>query len=264
MSKMVKTDVGQINWIGLWTFVSRETGRMLRVWIQTLGAPWMSAVLYILIFGRIVGARINLIGAVHYIDFVLPGLVMMNIMTSAFSHTSSSVYFAKWIRSIDELLVAPFSYFEMIIGFMAGGVVRAIIVGMGIYALAIFFTTATISHIGWMLFYVLVVSIVFSFAGMLVSLWAKNFEQLSLPTIFIITPLTFLGGVFNSIDMMPHGLQWVVRLNPFFYFVSGLRCSMINVCEAGTGLTNIVIVGLAVVLGWWTWYLFKIGWRIRE
>lgn len=255
---------GGANFTGLWTFISRETGRMFRVWIQTLGAPWMSAVLYILIFGRIVGERIDLVQSVHYIDFVLPGLVMMNMMTSAFSHTSTSVYFAKWIRSIDEMLVAPFSYLEMIIGFMAGGVVRAVTVGLGVYLLAILFTTATVAHFGLMLVYVVSVSIVFSFAGMLVALWARNFEQLSLPTIFIITPLTFLGGVFNSIDMMPRTLQWVVKLNPFFYFVSGLRCSMINVCEANAWASAFVIGGLVIGLGWLTWYLFKIGYRIRE
>ncbi len=253
-----------MNTIGLYTFISRETSRMFRVWIQTLGAPWTSAVLYILIFGRIVGARIDLIGAVHYIDFVLPGLVMMNIMTSAFSHTSSSVYFAKWIRSIDEMLVAPFSYLEMIIGFMAGGVVRGVVVGIGVYVLAVFFTTATIAHVGLTLFYIVAVSTIFAFAGMLVALWAKNFEQLSLPTIFIITPLTFLGGVFNSIDMMPEAFRWVLHINPFFYFVSGLRCSMINVCEANPYIGATVVLGLVFGLGFWVWYLFKIGYKIRE
>jgi ABC-2 type transport system permease protein len=253
-----------INWIGLQTFISREIGRMFRVWIQTLGAPWISAMLYILIFGRIIGARIDLIHGVHYIDFVLPGLVMMNMMTSAFSHTSSSVYFAKWIRTIDEVLVAPFSYVEMIIGFMAGGVARAIIVGAGVYAMAVFFTTATISHLGLLLFYVFSISIIFSFLGMLVALWSKNFEQLSLPSIFIITPLTFLGGVFNSIDMLPGTLKYFVLANPFFYFVSGLRCSMIGVCEANVYVGAGLVIALVFGLGYLVWYLFKIGWRIRE
>ncbi len=252
------------NWAGLLTYIQRDTGRMFRVWIQTLGAPWTSAVLYILIFGRIVGARVNLIGAVHYIDFVLPGLVMMNIMTSAFSHTSTSLYFAKWIRSIDEILVAPFSYLEMIVGFMAGGIIRAIVVGIGVYALAVFFTTATIAHIGMTIFYIVTVGTVFAFAGMLVALWAKNFEQLSLPTIFIITPLTFLGGVFNSIDMIPEAFRWVLHVNPFFYFVNGLRCSMINICEASAWVGVTVVLGLILGLGYWVWYLFKIGYKIRE
>src|SRR3989344_6816779 len=134
------------NWIGLYTFVSREVGRMFRIWIQTLGAPWSSAMLYILIFGYVIGQRISSIGGVSYIDFVLPGLVMMNVMASAFAHTSFSLYIMKWWRSIDELLVAPLSYLEMIAGFMIAGVVRAVATGAGVYVLAVFFTTATIDH----------------------------------------------------------------------------------------------------------------------
>lgn len=253
-----------VNWIGLYTFISREVGRMFRVWIQTLGAPWISALLYILIFGHVVGQRISSIGGVPYIDFVLPGIVMMNIMASAFLHTSTSVYFMKWIRSIDEILVAPFSYLEMIAGFMAGGVVRAVVVGLGVYVLAIFFTSASIAHFWLMILYITSISIIFSFAGMLVALWAKNFEQLSVPSIFVITPLTFLGGVFNSITMMPPILRWVVRLNPFFYFVDGLRYSMIGVRESNAIGGALLIIGLCFSLGWLTWRLFKKGWRIRD
>ncbi|MEK7150910.1 MAG: ABC transporter permease [Patescibacteria group bacterium] len=256
--------MSNVNWIGLYTFVSREVGRTFRAWIQNLGAPWSSALLYILIFGHVIGSQISLIKGVRYIDFVLPGVVMMNMMASAFSHTEFSVYFMKWIRSIDELLVAPFSYLEMIIGFVIGGVTRAIIVGAGVYVLAIFFTTATIAHFWSMLFYAFFISVIFSFAGMLIALWSKTFEQLSLPTIFIITPLTFLGGVFNSIDMMPPTLQWVVRINPFFYFVDGLRYSMIGVRESNEIIGYMIILGLTLGLGGLTWYLFKIGWRIRE
>lgn len=254
----------KINWIGLWTFVSRETARVFRVWIQTLGAPWISALLYILIFGHVVGQRISSINGVSYIDFVLPGIVMMNVMASAFMHTSTSLYIMKWIRSIDEILVAPFSYVEMIIGFMAGGVVRAVIVGLGVYGLAIFFTTASVAHLGLALLYVIAIATIFAFAGMLVALWAKNFEQLSLPSIFIITPLTFLGGVFNSIHMMPPTLQWVVRLNPFFYFVDGLRYAMIGVSESNRLGGAALIIVLIAGLGFWVWNLFKVGYKIRE
>lgn len=252
------------NWIGLYTFISREVGRTFRAWVQNLGAPWSAALLYILIFGHIIGSRITAIHGVPYIDFVLPGIVMMNMMASAFSHASFSVFIMTWMRSIDELLVAPFSYLEMIVGFVVGGVMRAIIVGIGVYLMAIFFTSATIAHFWSMLFYAFFISVIFSFAGMLVALWSKTFEQLSLPTIFIITPLTFLGGVFNSIDMMPAALQWVVRLNPFFYFVDGLRYAMIGVRESNEFIGYAVIVVLTLGLGYLTWYLFKIGWRIRE
>jgi len=253
-----------INWIALYTFVARETGRVFRIWIQTLGAPWSSAFLYILIFGFVVGQRIDEIGGVPYIDFVLPGLIMMNVMTAAFSHTSFALYIMKWVRSIDELLVAPLSYLEMIAGFMTAGVVRAVVTGIGVYLMAVFFTIATINHFLLSLVYIISIAVIFSAAGMLVALWSKNFEQLSLPAIFIITPLTFLGGVFNSIDMMPPTLQWIVRVNPFFYFVDGLRCSMVGVCEANAWIGASIIIGLILGLGYWVWYLFKIGYKIRE
>ncbi|MBI2053000.1 MAG: ABC transporter permease [Candidatus Ryanbacteria bacterium] len=253
-----------MNWVGLYTFISREVGRTFRAWVQNLGAPWSGALLYILVFGHIVGQRISHIRGIPYIDFVLPGIVMMNMMASAFSHASFSVYIMKWTRSIDELLVAPFSYLEMIAGFVVGGVARAVVVGMGVYLMAIFFTSATIAHFWLMLFYAVTISVIFSFAGMLVALWSNTFEQLSLPTIFIITPLTFLGGVFNSIDMMPSGLQWVIRLNPFFYFVDGLRYAMVGIHESNIVLGIGLVLTLVIGLGFLVWYLFKIGYRIRE
>lgn len=252
------------NWIGLYTFISREIGRMFRVWIQTLIAPWSGALLYILIFGRIVGQRIAPIHGVHYIDFVLPGLVMMNVIASAFLHTSSSVYFMRFVRHIEEILVAPLSYVEMIVGFIAGGVARAIVVGVGVYAMAVFFTTATVAHFWLLLFYLISISIVFSLLGMLVGLWSKSFEQLSLPSIFIITPLTFLGGVFNSIDMLPPQLKWITLANPFFYFVDGFRYAMIGIRESNATVGNTMIIGFILVLGYLIWHLFKIGWRIKE
>ena len=254
----------RINCIGLYTFVSREVGRTFRAWVQNLGAPWSSALLYILVFGHVIGQRITAIHGIPYIDFVLPGIVMMNMMSSAFSHASFSVYIMKWTRSIDELLVAPFSYLEMIIGFVVGGVMRAIVVGVGIYAMAIFFTSATVAHFWVMLAYAIFISVIFSFAGILVALGSKTFEHLSLPTIFIITPLTFLGGVFNSIDMMPRQLQWFVRLNPFFYFVDGLRYSMVGVRESNPWIGASIILFLVIGLGYLVWHLFKIGWRIRD
>jgi len=253
-----------VNWIGLQTFISREVARMFRVWIQVLVAPWSSALLYIFIFGRIVGARIGLIENVAYIDFVLPGLVMLNLINSSFLHSSSSLYFMRFVKHIEELLVAPLSYLEMIVGFVCGGIIRGLVVGLGVYALALLFTIATIEHFLLFVFYSVSISVIFALLGMLVGLWAKNFEQLSLPSIFLITPLTFLGGMFNSITMMPQKLQFLMRLNPFFYFVDGLRYSMLGIHESNLAIGLGLIAVLILTLGWLVWYLFKIGYRIRE
>ncbi len=260
----MENNTKRVNWVGLNTFVLREVGRMLRVWIQTLLSPWISAMLYILIFGQIVGRRIGLIQGVSYIDFVLPGLVMLNLINSAFMHSSSSVYFMRFVRHIEEILVAPLSYLEMITGFVAGGVARGLIVGLGVYAMALFFTVATIQHFFLFVFYTVSISIIFALLGMLVGLWSKSFEQLSIPSVFIISPLTFLGGVFNSITMMPERFRFIMRFNPFFYFVDGLRYSMLGISESNRAVGFVLIIVLVISLGWLVWYLFKIGYRIKD
>lgn len=252
-----------MNIIGLQTFVSREIERFMRVAIQSLVSPWINALLYILIFGFVVGSRIDLIEGVRYIEFVLPGIVMMNLIMSAFSQTSSSLYFQRFARHIEEILAAPLSYVEMIIGYVAAGIVRAVVVGLGVYLIAIFFNAASMEHIGLFLFYTVTVSIIFSFLGLLVGLWSESFEQLSVLSTFFITPLTFLGGVFNSIHMMPESIQTVIRFNPFFYFVDGLRYSMVGIREGSTVIGLVVIFGLMFGLGGLTWYLFHKGWKIR-
>lgn len=252
-----------MNTIGLLTFVQKEIQRFTRVYIQTLISPWINALLYILIFGYIVGQRIDLIAGVQYIDFVLPGIVMLNLIGSAFSQTSSSLYFQRFARHIEEILTAPLSHIEMIIGYVVGGVARGLIVGIGVYLIAVFFSAATIANIGLFLFYTVIVSIIFSLAGLLVGLWADSFEQLTILNTFIITPLTFLGGVFNSISMLPEKAQAIVRFNPFFYFVDGLRYAMIGISEANMMVGLAIMFGLVFGLGGWVYYLFVKGWRIR-
>ncbi|MEK7659881.1 MAG: ABC transporter permease [Patescibacteria group bacterium] len=252
-----------MNTAGLYTLIEREIKRMFRVVVQTLVSPWISALLYILIFGLVVGSRISSIGGVSYIDFVLPGLVMMNIIQSAFAHSSSSVYFARFTRQIEEVLVSPLSYMEMIIGYTLGGVVRGIVVGIGVYAIAIFFTVATIEHLFLFLLYATAVSAIFSLLGILVGLWADGFEQLSVLSVFVITPLTFIGGVFNTTEMLPPALKIIAHANPFFYFVDGLRYAMIGFSESnmfvGALLTGGLLVGLLVLVQ----HLFKIGYKVR-
>jgi|SRR3989344_2942763 len=252
-----------MNIIGLWTFVRRELGRFSRVAVQTLITPWISALLYIFVFGRIVGSRIDTIEGVEYIDFVLPGILMMNIIMGAFMQTSFSLYFQRFARHIEEVLIAPLAYWEMIIGHIMGGVLRAIVVGAGIYIIAILFSAASFIHVGLFIFYALSVAVLFSLIGLLVGLWAQNFEQLNVLNTFVIMPLSFLGGMFNSIGMLPLFLQKFVLFNPFFYFIDGIRYAMIGVREANTGMGIFVIVGSLLVLGGLLWHLFRVGYHLR-
>jgi len=253
-----------INWVGLYTFIRRESARTFRVVIQTLVSPWISATLYILVFGFIVGTRIQSIAGVSYIDFVLPGILMMNVLASAFAHSSSSVYFARFLRTIEEILVAPFSHLEMIVGYILGAILRGIIVGIGIFVIAVLFGAANIEHPLLILFYIVSISGVFGFLGMLVGLWAKGFEQLNVLNTFVITPFIFLGGVFYSIAMLPAKAQAIALWNPFFYFVDGIRYAMIGVREGSAAVGYALIFTLLIGLGGLTWYLFSRGWRLRE
>ena len=185
-------------------------------------------------------------------------------MKNSCQNPSLSLYFSRFARHIEEILVAPLSHLEMIIGYVVGGVIRAAVVGFGVYLIAIFFSAANMAHMWLFIFYSISVAIIFAFLGLLVGLWAENFEHLAILNTFVIMPLTFLGGVFNSIYMLPEKLQVFVRLNPFFYFVDGLRYSMIGVQESNTTIGVFMILFLIVGLGSLTWYLFKTGYKLRD
>lgn len=236
---------------------------MLRIPGQTILSPLISATLYIFIFGFVIGSKIEQIAGVDYITFVFPGILMLNIIGSSFAQSSSSVYFARFIRSIEEILVSPLSYLEIVIGYVVGGIVRSLIVAFLILLVGILFGAVTLSNFFAFVFYVVAVATIFSLLGILVGLWAKGFEQLGSINIFVITPLTYLGGIFYSVLMLPEGIRFLTYANPFFYFVDGIRSSMIGVSEANVLLGLGIIVGLVVLIGWLVVHLFATGWRIR-
>jgi ABC-2 type transport system permease protein len=249
--------------IGLYTCIRREVKRFMRVSVQTLISPWISALLFIFIFGEVVGSRIESIGGMPYIEFVLPGILMMNVLTATFSHSSSSLYFQRFGRHIEELLVSPLTYTEIIIGYLSGALLRGILIGAGILAIGLFFDATSMEHPILFLSYILGVSAAFALLGLLVGLWADGFEQLAILSTFIIMPLSFLGGMFNTLDMLPPALQTAVLFNPFFYFNDGLRYSMTGFHETNLYLGGGIILALLTVLFVTVVTLFKHGWRIR-
>ena len=179
---------GGINWIGLFSFIRREIARIFRVVIQTIVSPLISAFLFIFIFGFVLGQRIELIAGIPYMNFVFPGILMMNILTSSFMHSSNSLYFVRFTNSINEILTAPFSYLEMIIGFVTGAVARAFIVGFGVLIIGLLFGAVQITHFWLFVLYVMGISVIFALLGLLVGLWAKGFEQLNILNTFVIMP----------------------------------------------------------------------------
>jgi len=255
--------MNQINWIGVYTMVYREVRRTFKVIVQTLVSPVMSAALYIFIFGHVLGSQIKTIAGVPYITFVFPGILTLSIINASFASSSSSLFFARFIKNIDEILIAPLSYVEMIFGFMFGGVLRAVIVAVLILIVGVLFGAVSFVHPGAFLFYIMCVAGIFSLLGMLIALWSDDFEQLSMLSTFVITPFTYLGGIFYSVAMLPPLAQTITRANPFFYFVDGIRSAMTGVQEANVYIGLALILGLFTALVLLTIYLFKIGWRIR-
>lgn len=263
--QIIRTDnINEMNYIGLFSLIRKELQRMWRIPGQTLLSPLVSATLYIFIFGHVLGGRIETIAGVPYITFVFPGILMLNIISASFSHSSSSVYFARFIRSIEELLVSPLSYLEIVLGYVCGAIVRSLIVAFCIIGIGLLFGAVSLVSLPLFLFYVIAIATIFALLGILVGLWAKNFEQLGAINIFIITPLTYLGGIFYSVNMLPEVVQKITLSNPFFYFVDGLRSAMTGVTEANTLIGVLLILGLVVVLTTAITFLFKTGWRIRS
>jgi len=253
-----------INWVGLGTMIRRELSRLMRVPTQAFVAPWISALMFIFVFGFVVGSRIKLIEGQRYISFVLPGILMMNVVNAAFLQSSSQIYFQRFLRYIEEALVAPFSYVEMIVGLLAMTVVRCVITAIGILIIGTAFGATSISGLPEFIFWIVLVSTIFGFLGVIVGLWANNFEQLTMPVIFFITPLSFVGGVFNTVHMLPEWLRWIAWANPFFYFINGVRHSMIGFTEAPEWLGASITVGLATLLAAVVWQLFSRGYGLRE
>ncbi len=241
----------------------REVQRTLRVVIQTLVAPVISAALYLFIFGTVIGTKIDDFAGVPYITFVFPGVLMLSIINASFASASSALYFMRFTRGIEEILIAPFSYFEMLLGFVGSAVTRALMVAFLILAVGLVFGAVSLAHPLAFVFYVAAISAIFAMLGIIVALWAEGFEQLQALNTFVITPLTYLGGIFYSVTMLPALAAQITVLNPFFYFADGIRSSMIDYSEANTTVGLVVILGLVTVLGLTVTHLFKIGWKIR-
>ena len=252
-----------MNGIGLFTMFRREVERTMRVVIQTLIAPTISAALYLFIFGTVIGTKIEDFAGVPYISFVFPGVLMLSIINASFASASSSLYFMRFTRGIEEILIAPFSYLEMLVGFVGSAVVRALMVSVLILLTGLAFGAVSLVNPIAFFLYVAAIAAIFAMLGILVALWAEGFEQLQVLNTFVITPLTYLGGIFYSITFLPDLAAQITRANPFFYFADGVRSSMIGYSEANTTVGLLVIFGLLAGLTILVTQLFQRGWKIR-
>lgn len=252
-----------INTIGLLTMLRREVKRTMRVMIQTLVAPAISATLYLFIFGTVIGSQISEVAGVSYISFVFPGILMLSVINASFASASSALYFMRFTRGIEEILIAPFSYAEMLLGFIGSAVARSLMVAGLILLVGVLFGAVSLVNPLLFIFYATIVSAIFALLGIVVALWAESFEQLQVVNTFIITPLTYLGGIFYSVTYLPELAVTLTKLNPFFYFADGFRRSMVGVSEASATLGIVMSLVIFSTLFLLVISLFKRGWKIR-
>jgi ABC-2 type transport system permease protein len=253
-----------MNWIGLYTLIRREVGRTKRVLGQAVLTPFVTAVLYIFVFGYVIGSSIDTIEGVSYISFVFPGVFTMNLVMAVFSATSFSIYFMKFQKTIEDMLTLPLSYTELVLSLIVGGVARALAITLSLSLVAVLFGVNSLVHPVLLVLYVLLISVLFGLFGIVAGIWADNsFEKFGMVMNFILTPLTFLGGAFYSVHMLPEKWQFVVHFNPIFYAVDGIRYALTGYHESSLLLGVGVLGGLSVLCLILCVYIFKTGWKLR-
>ncbi len=249
--------------IPLLTFTRREVTRFLRIWSQSLVPPILTSTLFILVFGYSLGSRIENIAGVSYLEFIVPGLLMMGVIMSAYAATSFSLYIQRFQNSIQELLVAPISYWQIIAGLTFAGVLRATMVGAGILAVSLIFTSISVHSVWLLLLFVVLVSMLFCFAGIATALWANNFDQMNLFSTFLITPLTYLGGVFYSISMLPEFWGNVAKFNPILYMVDGFRYAFLGTSDIPVMYSILLVSGITLFFFILCVRMFQTGYKLR-
>jgi ABC-2 type transport system permease protein len=252
------------NIVGFNTIVLREFGRIIRIWAQTIVPPAITATLYFVIFGSLIGGRIGDMGGYTYIQYIAPGLIMMSVITNSYGNVVSSFFGAKFGKHIEELLVSPLPGWLIVAGYAVGGVMRGLIVGGVVTAITLIFTHLKIYNIGVVISAVLLSSIVFALAGMINAIFAKNFDQITFIPTFVLTPLTYLGGVFYTIKLLPAWAQGISHANPILYMVNAFRFGFLGVSDVDVRLAYTIMIGAAVVLFVSCVYLLHRGVGTRE
>ena len=252
-----------MNWTAIKAIYIFEMARFFRTFLQSLISPVISTSLYFVVFGAAIGSRIDQVDGVSYGAFIVPGLVMLTVMTQSISNASFGIYFPKFIGTIYELLSAPISFLEIVLGYVGAAATKAMFIGVIILMTSFFFVDIQIAHPIAMVLFLVLTCISFSLFGFIIGIWAKNFEQLQLVPLLIVTPLVFLGGSFYSISMLPPVWQTISMFNPVVYLISGFRWAFFGLEDVPVA-TSLWAIGFftALCLGAVYW-IFKTGWRIR-
>ncbi|MEI8594728.1 ABC transporter permease [Photobacterium sp. Hal280] len=251
-------------WIAFQSLISKEVNRFARIWVQTLVPPAITMTLYFIIFGSLIGSRIGEMGGFTYMEYIVPGLIMMSVITNSYSNVASSFFSAKFQHNIEELLVAPVPNFVIIAGYIGGGVLRGLGVGVIVTVVSLLFVDLQIAHLGVIIATVIMTSIVFSLGGLINAVFAKTFDDISIIPTFVLTPLTYLGGVFYSLNLLPEFWQWVSKLNPIVYMVNAFRYGFLGVSDVGIGTAFSVLLAFVVALYALAHYLISKGIGLRS
>lgn len=253
-----------MNWRGFYAIYRYEMMRWLRTVAQSVIAPVVSTSLYFVVFGSAIGSRMNAIDGVPYAAFLVPGLAMLSILTQSVSNAAFGIYFTKWSGTIFELLSAPVSWAEAACGYVGAAATKSIILGAIIILTARLFVPFSILHPMWMVAFLLLTSVTFSLLGFIIGIWAKNFEQLQIVPLLVVTPLTFLGGSFYSVTMLPPFWQKVSLANPVLYLLSGFRWSFYGNTDVSIGLSLAMTLLFLVLCLATVWWIFRTGYKLRN
>jgi ABC-2 type transport system permease protein len=250
--------------IALQTIVIKEVLRFSRIWVQTIVPPMVTTALYFVIFGNLIGSRIGEMDGLAYMDFIVPGLIMMAIITNSYANVVSSFYGAKFQRHIEEMLVSPIPNYLILIGFVSGGVARGLIVGVAVTGVSLFFSDLAVQNLAITLSVVVLTAILFSLAGFINGVYAKSFDDISLIPTFVLTPLTYLGGIFYSIALLPEFWQKASLLNPILYMINAFRYGILGVSDIPLAASYAIILAFIAGLFWFSLHLLRIGYGIRS
>ncbi|WDD91573.1 ABC transporter permease [Burkholderia sp. FERM BP-3421] len=253
-----------MNFHALRAIYRAEMGRTRRTLMQSVIAPVISTALYFVVFGSAIGSRISDVNGIGYGSFIVPGLIMLSLLSQSIANASFAIYFPRFIGTIYELLSAPVSYWEIVIAYVGASAIKSLVLGLIILATATLFVPLQILHPFWMVLFLVLTSVTFSLFGFVIGIWADSFEKLQVVPLLIITPLTFLGGSFYSVDMLPPAWRVVALFNPIVYLISGFRWSFYGLADVHVGLSlAATLLFLAILLGVTAW-IFRTGYRLKH
>ncbi len=256
--------MSSVTFVGIKTLMRKEITRIVRIWSQTLLPPAITMTLYFVIFGNLIGARIGQMGGFDYMSFIVPGLVMMAVITSSYGNMVSSFFGAKFARHVEELLVSPMPSWAILAGYVSGSLFRGLAVGLIVTLISLFFTEIKIHNIWIIISTVVLTSVVFSLGGFINAAFAKKFDDIAIIPTFVLTPLTYLGGVFYSISLLPEFWQKVSLINPVLYMVNTFRYGFLGVSDINVGVAYGIIIAFVLVLGFISWYILHKGIGLRS